>query len=134
MGPLAVLGATGYTGRLVCAEARRAGFARRVYEEFAEQARARGVVLLTAFGFDYVPGDLAARLAAEGLEPLDELVVGYSVSGVGTSRGTRRTMSTLAGGTHFAWADGRVVESRFGATSRRSAVPFGERDAVEWQG
>lgn len=211
MAPLAVLGATGYTGRLVCAEARRAGvalrlvgrderrlnrlarageqvrvadardherlaaaldgcfavvslagpfmqtgfapvaaaiaagahyldstgepaFARGVYDDYSEQARERDVVLLTAFGFDYVPGDLAARLAAEGLEPLDELAVGYSASGVGTSRGTKRTISTLAGKSHFAWADGRLVESRFGATRRRFTFPFGERDAVEWQG
>ena len=33
-------------------------------------------VVLPAFGFDYVPGDLAARLAAEKVQgPLDELVV-----------------------------------------------------------
>jgi short subunit dehydrogenase-like uncharacterized protein len=211
MAPLAVLGATGYTGRLVCAEARRSGvplrligrderklgrlagggeevrvanardyaglvgafegafavvslagpfmetgfapvaaaiaagahyldstgepaFARRVYDEYSDQAAARGVVLLTAFGFDYVPGDLAARLAAEGLEPLDEIVVGYSASGVGTSRGTRKTISTLAGRPHFAYEQGRLVDSRFGATTRRCAFPFGERDAVEWQG
>ena len=38
--------------------------------------------------FDYVPGDLAARLAAEQVEGLlDEIVVAYSVKGVGTSRG-----------------------------------------------
>lgn len=211
MAPLAVLGATGYTGRLVCAEARRAGvalrlvgrderrlnrlarsgeqvrvadardherlaaafegcfavvslagpfmetgfapvaaaiaagthyldstgepaFARGVYDDYSEAAAARGVVLLTAFGFDYVPGDLAARLASEGLEPLDEVVVGYSVAGAGTSRGTRRTISTLAGEPHYAWEDGRLVESRFGATTRRLRFPFGEREAVEWQG
>jgi short subunit dehydrogenase-like uncharacterized protein len=91
-------------------------------------------VLLTSFGFDYVPGDLAARLAAEGLEPLEEVVVGYSASGVGTSRGTRKTISTLAGGAHFAYEDGALVDSRFGATTRRLAFPFGERDTVEWQG
>ena len=39
-------------------------------------------VVLPAFGFDYVPGDLAARLAAEKVEgPLDEIVVAYSVEG-----------------------------------------------------
>ena len=211
MAPLAVLGATGYTGRLVCAEARRAGvplrlvgrdgrrlgrvaqageevrvadardreglaaafqgcfavvsvagpfmeigfapvaaaidagahyldstgepaFARGVYDDHSDAARARGVTLLTAFGFDYIPGDLAARLAAHGLEPLDEVVVGYSVAGAGTSRGTRRTISTLAGEPHFAWEGGRLVESRFGATTRRITFPFGERETVEWQG
>ena len=44
--------------------------------------------MLPAFGFDYVPGDLAARLAAEKVEgPLDELVVAYSVKGVGNEQG-----------------------------------------------
>ena len=39
-------------------------------------------VVLPAFGFDYVPGDLAARLAAEQVDgQLDEVVVGYSVTG-----------------------------------------------------
>jgi short subunit dehydrogenase-like uncharacterized protein len=40
-------------------------FARVVYDGFGDSAEERGVVLLTSFGFDYVPGDLAARLAAE---------------------------------------------------------------------
>ncbi len=33
-----------------------------------------------------------------------------------------------------AWEDGRLVESRFGATTRRVAFPFGVRDVVEWGG
>ena len=44
------------------------------------------------------PGDLAARLAAEKVEgPLDEVVVAYSVKGVGTSRGTLCTIGRRAG-------------------------------------
>ena len=70
-------------------------------------------VVLPAFGFDYVPGDLAARLAAEKVEgPLDELVVAYSVKGVGTSRGTRRTIGRVMGQKQVAWQDGRLVPSR----------------------
>ena len=91
--------------------------------------------MLPAFGFDYVPGDLAARLAAEQVEgPLDELVVAYSVKGVGTSRGTRRTIGHVMGQRQVAWEDGRLVPSRFGATTRRVRFPFGERDVVEWSG
>jgi len=209
---LAVLGATGYTGRLVVAEARRAGlplrlvgrrrealeelalepeeirvadatdggalrealdgafavasiagpflevgyepvaaaidvgahylditgeqeFTRRVYEEFGPRAAARGVVLLSAFGMDYVPGDLAARLAGEGLEePLDEIAVAYSFSGAGTSRGTKKTMALLAGRPHLAFVGGSLVESRLGATSRAFPFPFGEKECVEWGG
>ena len=73
------------------------GHARLVYELHGEAARERGVVLLTCFGFDYVPGDLAARLAAEQLEPVDEIVVAYSVQKVALSSGTRRTMRASDG-------------------------------------
>ena len=94
-----------------------------------------GTVVLPAFGFDYVPGDLAARLAAEKVDgPLDELVVAYSVKGVGTSRGTRRTIGHVMGQKQVAWQDGRLVPSSFGATTRSVRFPFGERTVVEWSG
>jgi short subunit dehydrogenase-like uncharacterized protein len=92
-------------------------------------------VVLPAFGFDYVPGDLAARLAAEKVEgPLDELIVAYSVKGVGTSRGTRRTIGRVMGQEQVAWQDGRLVPSGFGATTRAVRFPFGERTVIEWGG
>jgi len=92
-------------------------------------------VVLPAFGFDYVPGDLAARLAAEQVDgPLDEIVVAYSVKGVGTSRGTRRTIGHVLGQKQVAWEGGRLVPSRFGATTRTIRFPFGERGVVEWGG
>jgi short subunit dehydrogenase-like uncharacterized protein len=93
------------------------------------------VALLPAFGFDYVPGDLAARLAAEQVDgPLDEIVVAYSVKGVGTSRGTRRTIGHVMSQGQVAWENGRLVDSRFGATTRTVRFPFGERTVVEWGG
>ena len=99
-----------------------------------DESRPDGDVL-PAFGFDYVPGDLAARLAAEQVEgPLDEIVVAYSVEGVGTSRGTRRTIGHVMGQRQVAWEDGRLVPSRFGATTRTFRFPFGERTVVEWSG
>ena len=204
---LAILGVTGYTGRLVLAEARRAGLEvrlvgrrREALEELAgpgedvrvadardggalraafegasvvascagpflelglapvqaavaagahyldttgEQAFVRlvhdrieaGTVVLPAFGFDYVPGDLAARLAAEQVEgPLDEVVVGYSVTGTSTSRGTRATVAAVMGQEQVAYADGELVPSRFGATTRTLRFPFGEKTCVEWSG
>ena len=109
-------------------------FARVVYEGFGESAEERDVVLLTSFGFDYVPGDLAARLAAEGLEePLDEIVVAYATEGQGTSAGTRRTIGHVMRQPQVAW-EGRVVPSRFGKTTRRVRFPSGERSVVEWAG
>ena len=109
-------------------------FARVVYEGFGESAEERDVVLLTSFGFDYVPGDLAARLAAEGLdEPLDEIVVAYATKGQGTSAGTRRTIGHVMGQPQVAW-EGRLVPSRFGKTSRSVRFPSGERSVIEWAG
>jgi len=109
-------------------------FARVVYEGFGESAEERDVVLLTSFGFDYVPGDLAARLAAEGLdEPLDEVVVAYATEGQVTSAGTRTTIGHVMGQPMVAW-EGRVVPSRFGKTTRRVRFPSGERSVVEWAG
>jgi short subunit dehydrogenase-like uncharacterized protein len=118
-------------------------FTRRVYEEFGPRAADRGLVLLSAFGMDYVPGDLAARIAAEGLagaggrddgEPLDEIAVAYSFSGAGTSRGTKKTVALMAGRPHLAWVDGKLVESRLGETSRIVPFPFGEKECIEWGG
>jgi short subunit dehydrogenase-like uncharacterized protein len=109
-------------------------FARMVYEGFGESAEERDVVLLTSFGFDYVPGDLAARLAAEGLaEPLDEIIVAYATGGQATSAGTRRTIGHVMGQPQVAW-EGRLVPSRFGKTSRRVRFPTGERSVIEWAG
>jgi short subunit dehydrogenase-like uncharacterized protein len=109
-------------------------FARVVYEGFGESAEEQDVVLLTSFGFDFVPGDLAARLAAGELEePLDEVVVAYATEGQVTSAGTRRTIGHVMGHSQVAW-EGRVVPSRFGKTTRRVRFPSGERSVVEWGG
>jgi short subunit dehydrogenase-like uncharacterized protein len=109
-------------------------FARLVYERYSGRAEANEVVVLTSFGFDYVPGDLAARLAAEGLEPLDEVIAAYSVSSMAASAGTRTTVGHVMGQPLVAWESGRLIESRFGASTRTVVFPFGERTVVEWSG
>jgi short subunit dehydrogenase-like uncharacterized protein len=105
-------------------------WARLLFERF----RDAGTAILPCFGFDYVPGDVAARLAAEGLEPLDEVVVAYSASAAATSRGTRRTVGEILGQPVVAWEQGRLVESRLGATTRTVVFPFGAREVVEFGG
>ena len=109
-------------------------FARQVHSRFGAPAAERGVVLLTSFGFDFAPGDLAARLAAESLEPLDEVDVAYAVARVAASRGTRRTIADVLEADLVAWEDGRLVPSRIGATVHSFRFPWGERIAVEWGG
>jgi len=109
-------------------------FAKLVYDTHDSAARERGVALLTSFGFDYVPGDLAARIAAEDLEPVDEIVVAYSTNRLRTSAGTRRAIARVMRQDQVALENGVLVASGFGATSRRIRFPFGERDVVEWSG
>jgi short subunit dehydrogenase-like uncharacterized protein len=110
-------------------------FARLVYEGFGDSAADRDVVLLTAFGFLYAVGDLAARLAAEGVEPTDEVVAAYAVDGFGLgSSGTRRTVGRVMAQPVVAYEDGSLVDSRVGATTRELEFPSGRRRVVEWSG
>jgi short subunit dehydrogenase-like uncharacterized protein len=74
-------------------------FIRMVFDRHGRQAQRAGVVLVSGLGFDYAPGDCIARLAAQGLEPLEELVVAYDVENFGMSRGTLRSaLEMLKGG------------------------------------
>ena len=107
-------------------------FSRLVYERFGSRAADRGLVLLT--GFAQAPGDLAAAIAAEGLGPLDEVVVANEQSGFALSRGSRQTLADVMTEPQAAWQDGRLLPSRFGATTRRVRFPGGERTVVEWAG
>jgi short subunit dehydrogenase-like uncharacterized protein len=74
-------------------------FIRTVFERYGGAAERKGIVLIPACGFDYVPGDCAARLAARGHEPLDELAVAYAVNEFGLSRGTMRSALEMMKGT-----------------------------------
>ena len=94
-------------------------FLRTVFEEFDAPARASGSAVLTAFGYDYVPGNLAAALALERArergEPL-AVDVGYFVTGsvgpAGLSAGTRASAFGMMNDPGYAFAGGRIVDRR----------------------
>ena len=46
-------------------------FMRMVFDRYGPDAERRGLALVPACGFDYVPGDCIARLVARGHEPLE---------------------------------------------------------------
>ncbi len=133
LGPAPVAAAIGAGAHYLDSSGEQA-WARLLAERCGEQARERGVAVLPCFGFDYVPGDLAARLAAEGLEPLDELIAAYSVSDASGSRGTKRTAARILAQPFVAFVDGELVPARFGATTRSVRFPFGDRMVAEWCG
>jgi short subunit dehydrogenase-like uncharacterized protein len=117
-------------------------FLRRVFEEHGPRAAGR-CGLVPAFGYDFVPGNLAGALAlAEAGERLGQGSPG-DPAGTGTGRATRVTVGyfvtggggfssgTLASGAGmllepaFAWRDGRLRRER---TARRvRSFPIGGR-------
>jgi len=84
-------------------------FMRRVFEEFGGPAERTGAALITAMGFDYVPGDMIAALTAEGMGPLDDVLLAYSAEGFGASRGTALSAIGMLSGGDFEWLEGRLA-------------------------
>lgn len=82
-------------------------FMQMVFEEYGQRAAGNGAALVTGMGFDYAPGDLLASLVAEGMGPLEEIIVAYSVAGFGATRGTALSALGIIGGDSVVWSDGR---------------------------
>jgi short subunit dehydrogenase-like uncharacterized protein len=99
-------------------------FIRMVFERYGPPAERKGIALVPACGFDYVPGDCAARLAARGHEPLEELAVAYDVQGFGLSRGTMRSaLEMMKGEGSVQYRDGAWVPHPTGVF--RATFDFG---------
>jgi short subunit dehydrogenase-like uncharacterized protein len=95
-------------------------FIRAVFERHGPTARDAGSVLLTAMGYDYVPGNLAAGLALREAGPDAVRVdVGYFVDGDRAgqfSGGTRASAAGMLAEPAYAFVGGRLVTQ---ATARR---------------
>jgi short subunit dehydrogenase-like uncharacterized protein len=100
------------------------GYMRRVFDEFGVRANRAGVALLPAMGFDYAPGDMLAAVTAAPIEPVDELVAAYAVSGFGASRGTLRSVLGVLAGGNVEWRDGQLVPGS--RTRSAGSFDFGE--------
>jgi short subunit dehydrogenase-like uncharacterized protein len=94
-------------------------FIRQVFEEFGPRAERTGAALLTAFGYDYVPGNLAGALALQAAGPAATQVrVGYFVRGNlqrGTSAGTRASVAGVLVEAGYAYRGGRIMTERTAA-------------------
>jgi short subunit dehydrogenase-like uncharacterized protein len=103
-------------------------FIRAVFERHGARAEAAGVGLLTAFGYDYVPGNLAGALALrEAGERAVSVDVGYFVGGgAQPSGGTRASAVGLLAEPAYAFRGGRIVTER----TARSVHRFDGRPAV----
>jgi short subunit dehydrogenase-like uncharacterized protein len=109
-------------------------FIRRVFDEFGPPARAAGATLLTAMGYDFVPGTLAGALALEdaGVEAV-RVDVGYYALGGGPgslSAGTKASLAEIALERSFAYRGGRVTTVRSAERVRSFTVRGRARPAI----
>lgn len=92
------------------------GFIRRVFEHEGPRAEQAGCALLTALGYDWVPGNLAGALALrEAGDRAIAVRIGYFLRGEGLggmSGGTRASAAGALLEPGFAWRGGRIVEER----------------------
>jgi len=114
-------------------------FVREVFERHGPRAAASGCGLLPAFGYDFVPGNLAGALALRDARARAVSVdVGYFVrgraGGSATSGGTRRSGAGIALQPAHAWRDGRLVRERPAARLAEFRVAGRTRAAVSLGG
>src|SRR3954462_7375986 len=91
-------------------------FIRRVFERYGNLANRSGSGLVTAFGYDWVPGNLAGALALrEAGEGAERVAIGYYAMGGGSGGMSGGTQASAAGAMldpGFAFRDGRLKPER----------------------
>jgi short subunit dehydrogenase-like uncharacterized protein len=110
-------------------------FIREVFETWGPRAAEARVGLLTAMGYDYVPGNLAGALALRDAGPKATAVdVGYfavgPMSAGGVSGGTRASLTGVLFEEGFRRRDGLLVHERAGLRHRSFGVAGRERAAL----
>ncbi|MFC6083420.1 saccharopine dehydrogenase family protein [Sphaerisporangium aureirubrum] len=88
-------------------------FIRRIFQRYGPAAAAAGATLITAFGYDYVPGNVAAALALK--KAGDDAVrvdIGYFVQGNIARRASTGTRASALGAIlepMYSFRDGRIL-------------------------
>ena len=98
-------------------------FIRHVFKDAGPRAEAAGIGLLTAMGYDYVPGNLAGALALRDAgEQATRVDIGYFWEGSsagGMSGGTRASAAGASLAPAFSWRTGNLVSERGARRVRR---------------
>ncbi|MFN8125516.1 MAG: hypothetical protein U0R64_03270 [Candidatus Nanopelagicales bacterium] len=95
-------------------------FIRRVFTTYGPKARRTGARLLTAMGYDFLPGNLAGSLLiSRHRGDLRRVRVGYFVTGpFGASSGSVASAAGIMMDPSFGFRDGEIVTERPGAQVR----------------
>jgi short subunit dehydrogenase-like uncharacterized protein len=107
-------------------------FIREVFERYGPAAARHGAGMLTAFGYDWVPGNLAGGLALRRAgDDAVRVDVGYFITGSGSmSGGTRASSVAVLAEPAFVFRHGRVRSERPAKRLRSFPVGSKERPAV----
>lgn len=118
-------------------------FLRDVHERHDSRARRAGVTAVPGFAWEVAVGDWAARRAAALArqlagasedEPVDEIAVGYALSRVRTTPGTRQSLLAALSRPTSVWREDRWDTAAPLSRTRTIAFPppFGPREALLW--
>jgi short subunit dehydrogenase-like uncharacterized protein len=107
-------------------------FIREIFERHGPRARAAGCALVTAFGYDFVPGNLAGALALRDAgDSATRVDIGYFTPGrFATSGGTKASAAGVVLQPGFAWRGGHLVAERQAARVRSFRVGSAAKAAV----
>jgi short subunit dehydrogenase-like uncharacterized protein len=110
-------------------------FIREVFERYGPAAESAGCALLTAFGFDWVPGNLAGGIALDRAgESAVRVDVGYFTTGSAEagamSGGTKASLVGVIAAPSFSYTDGRVRTERGAKSLRQFSVEDREMAGV----
>jgi short subunit dehydrogenase-like uncharacterized protein len=110
-------------------------FIREVFERYGPGAEAAGCGLVTAAGYDWIPGNLAGALALrEAGDRATRVDVGYFITGQGgmgaMSGGTRASAAHALTSPSFAWRGGRLVTERGAKRVRNFRVRGRDRPGI----
>jgi short subunit dehydrogenase-like uncharacterized protein len=109
-------------------------FIRDIYERHGPAAARAGIPLMTAMGYDFVPGALAGALALEDAgEAAVRVDVGYYALGMTAQSGSAGTRASLVGATlrdAHAFRDGQLKTVRTAERVRGFTVKGKDRPAV----
>ena len=112
------------------------GFIRKVFEKYGPLAKQQNITLLTAMGYDYVPGNCAAAAALNMDSSATRVDIGYFVTGknLSASQGTQAsiTQAMLEPGVYF--REGRLHEKMADAKVRRFTIAGLTRPAASVPG
>jgi short subunit dehydrogenase-like uncharacterized protein len=116
-------------------------FIQTVFEHYGPRAQATGATLLTACGYDYVPGNCAAALALDASGPSAARVdIGYYVKKHGmigsfeASQGTRASLAIALVAPVKVWRSGQRVAEAGGIRVRRFCVDGIDHPALSVSG